>query len=74
MSQRKDAGGKKPRKSPGPFHSQAQWRWAFATHQPFAHKWAVRTTGTPAHGTPQGRAAYARLPRRKGAPTLRSAK
>lgn len=27
-------------KSPGPAHSKAQWRWMYATHQPFAHKWA----------------------------------
>jgi hypothetical protein len=30
----------KPRKSPGPFRSKAQWAWAWATHQPFAEKWA----------------------------------
>lgn len=28
------------RRSPGPMHSQAQWRWAYATHQSFARRWA----------------------------------
>ena len=32
--------GSMHRKSPGPFHSKAQWRWAFATKAPFAEKWA----------------------------------
>lgn len=26
-----------------PFRSKAQWRWAFATHQRFARKWAHKT-------------------------------
>lgn len=26
-----------------PFRSKAQQRWAFATHQPFAQKWADQT-------------------------------
>jgi hypothetical protein len=26
----------------GKFVSQAQWRWAFATNQPWARKWAHR--------------------------------
>jgi hypothetical protein len=58
--------GKKRGGQHGPFASKAQWRYAFATHQPWAHTKAVETTGTPAHGTPQGKAAYAKLPRRKG--------
>ena len=28
-----------------PFQSQAQWRWAFATHQEFADRWAKMTPG-----------------------------
>lgn len=28
------------RKSPGPMHSKAQWRYLFASHKPFARKWA----------------------------------
>lgn len=30
----------KPHKSPGPMHSQAQWRYLYAIKAPFAHKWA----------------------------------
>lgn len=26
-----------------PFKSKAQMRWAYATHQPFAKKWAHKT-------------------------------
>lgn len=39
--------------------SRAQHRWMFATHQPFAHQWAVR-----------GR--YKTLPERTGLPTART--
>lgn len=28
------------RRSPGPMHSQAQWRYLFASKKPFARKWA----------------------------------
>ena len=42
------------RKSPGPFHSKAQWRWGWATHKRFARKWAHRS------------APYKTLPRRVG--------
>lgn len=28
-----------------PFRSKAQEKWAFATHQPFAKKWAKMTKG-----------------------------
>jgi hypothetical protein len=34
------------RKSPGPFHSRAQWRWAFATKKAFAEKWAHQIEAT----------------------------
>lgn len=65
------------RKSPPkPFKSKAQWR-LFAANpklKRYFHDKAVATTGTPAHGTPQGKAAYARLPRRKGAPGARTAR
>lgn len=47
-----------------PFKSKAQQRWAFATHK----KWArgkAHATGEH-HGTPGSKAAYARLPARKG--------
>ena len=30
-----------------PFRSKRQWRWAFATDQPFAHRWAHETPGGP---------------------------
>jgi hypothetical protein len=59
-------------RAPGRMRSKKQWAFLFATHKPFAHRWAVATTGTPVHGTPQGKAAYGRLPRRKGAPRARS--
>lgn len=41
------------------FHSKAQWRWAFATKQPWARRHARRTPGGK-------RTRYRRLPRRKG--------
>lgn len=41
------------------FASRAQWRWAFATHQRFARRWAHTTQ---AHG------GYHTIPRRKGIP------
>jgi len=34
------------RKSPGPAHSKAQWRWMYATHQPFAKKWSDEVVAT----------------------------
>jgi hypothetical protein len=41
-----------------PFRSQKQWRWAFATGQRFARRWARKTPG--GKGT-----RYRRLPRRR---------
>jgi hypothetical protein len=42
----------------GKFRSKAQWRWAFATKQPWARKWA--------HQTPGGKKVrYRRLPKKK---------
>lgn len=29
------------------FKSKKQWKWAFATHQPWAHKKAHETSGGP---------------------------
>jgi hypothetical protein len=49
----------KRRKSPGPMHSKAQWRFLFATHKPFARKWAHETKGGK-------KVRYRRLPARKG--------
>jgi len=47
------------------FKSKAQWRWAFATHQTWAHRHA--------HQTPGGKKIrYDRLPGRKSAPGARS--
>lgn len=40
------------------FSSKAQWRWAFATKQRFARKWAHRN---------QRRAPFKTLPRRRAA-------
>lgn len=47
------------------FRSKKQWRWAFATKQKFAHKWAHETPGGP-------RVRYRRLPTRVGRPTART--
>lgn len=41
-----------------PFQSQAQWRWAFATDQEFAKRWARETPG--------GKRRFAKLARRVG--------
>lgn len=43
------------------FDSKAQWRWAFATHQEFAHRWGEATKGR-----------FKALPRRKGRVTART--
>lgn len=51
----------RPRKSPGPAHSKAQWRWMYATHKPFAHKWAEQVVAE--RGPKTG---YRSLPVRKG--------
>lgn len=49
------------------FKSKAQWRWAWATHKPWARK--------KAHETKGGKVTrYRRLPRRKGGPTARTAR
>lgn len=42
----------------GRFLSKAQWRWAFATHQAFASRWAHATPGGP-------KIRYKRLPTKK---------
>lgn len=57
----KKSGGE--RKSPGPMHSKAQWRHSFlyATHKPFAHKWAEQIVAE--RGPKTG---YRSLPVRKG--------
>lgn len=47
------------------FKSKAQWRWAWATHQPFARKKSHETAG--------GRKVrYRRLPERKSAATSKT--
>lgn len=50
----------KPRKSPGPMHSQKQWRFLFATHKPFARRWADEIVATRGRKT-----GYHSLPVRK---------
>lgn len=42
------------------FYSKAQWRWAYATHKPWARKHARATPGGK-------KVRYDRLPARKGA-------
>lgn len=54
------------RKSPGPIHSKAQQGFLFATHKAFAKRWAHGAGETGPKGNPASKAAYARLPRRKG--------
>ena len=49
------------------FKSKAQWRWAWATHQPWARKKSHETSGGP-------KVRYRRLPKRKGGPTARTAR
>lgn len=49
-------------KSPGPAHSKAQWRFLFATHKPFAHKWAEQVVAERGKKT-----GFRALPERKGA-------
>jgi hypothetical protein len=49
----------------GGFVSRAQWRWSFATRQPWARRTARKTAGGPT-------VRYRRLPARKGAPTART--
>lgn len=43
MAEEKGGG---PHKSPGPDHSKAQWRFLYASHKPFAHKWAEEIVAT----------------------------
>lgn len=46
--------------------SQAQQRYLFATHKTFAKRWSVAAGETGPKGNPASRAAYHRLPVRKG--------
>lgn len=50
--------GKKKRKTYHGFKSKKQWRWAFATHQSFAHGKAHKTKGPK-------KVRYRRLPESK---------
>ncbi|WP_210492281.1 hypothetical protein [Patulibacter sp. SYSU D01012] len=52
MPRRRRAGSKR-------MHSKAQWKWAFATHKPWARRHARKTPGGP-------KARYRRLPARTG--------
>lgn len=48
-------------------HSKAQWRWAYATHKPFAKKWADQIVAT------RGKVAgYRALPGSKGKGTAKT--
>lgn len=49
---------KKKRKTYAGFKSKKQWKWAFATHQPWAHEKAHKTKGGP-------KVRYRRLPASK---------
>jgi hypothetical protein len=53
-----------------PFKSRAQWRWAFATHKPWARGKAHATEA--ARGGP--RVGYRSLPTRTAKPTARTAR
>lgn len=64
MADRKAGGGGVGR-SPGPMHSQAQWRYLYATKKPFAHKWAEQIVAergpkTGYHSLPDKNTASAR--------------
>lgn len=61
MAEKKAGGGGGGRKSPGPMHSKAQWRFLYATKKPFAHKWAEQVVAE--RGPKTG---YHSLPDRKG--------
>lgn len=62
MAEKKSGGGSGHRKSPGPAHSQAQWRWMYGTHRSFAHRWAEEIVAE--RGPKTG---YHSLPERKTA-------
>jgi hypothetical protein len=64
MAQGKGSGGRK--KSHGPVRSKAQQGFLFATHKQFAKRWAREAGETGPRGNPASKAAYARLPPRKG--------
>lgn len=55
------------RKSPGPMHSKAQWRFLYATHKPFAKKWADEIVATRGKVT-----GYRALPGSKGKGTAKT--
>jgi hypothetical protein len=44
------------------FSSRAQWRWAFATHKPWAHRWAETNETSGVRG-------YHAIARRKRPPS-----
>jgi hypothetical protein len=46
--------------------SKAQQGFLFATHKTFAKRWSIAAGETGPRGNPASKAAYARLPRRKG--------
>lgn len=50
-----------PGKAQHAFSSRSQWRWAFATHKTWAHRWAETNETSRAHG-------YHALPPRKRPP------
>lgn len=54
----KSTGVHPPGFTKGPAHSKAQWRFLYATHKPFAHKWteyieATRGKKTGFHSLPE---------------------
>jgi hypothetical protein len=61
MAQSGSKSGSGHRESPGPDHSKAQWRFLFATHKPFARKWAEQVVAERGKKT-----GYRSLPERKG--------
>jgi hypothetical protein len=67
MAQGKGSGGRK--KSHGPVRSKAQQLrgFLFATNKTFAKRWAREAGEVGPRGNPASKAAYARLPARKGA-------
>lgn len=59
------SGGRKGGRGYRGFKSKAQWRWAWATHQPFARKKSHETAGGP-------KIRYHRLPERKSVATSKT--
>jgi hypothetical protein len=68
MASKGKGGSSGRKKSHGPVRSKAQQKFLFATHKTFAKRWSHEAGETGPRGNPASKAAYARLPKRKGLP------